>query len=153
MGAPTRALLYTQATLVLAALAIAPTPVQSQEPARGRAIVKCVIAGETVYTDLSCSEAARIARELSPGDSAADSAPDPSEPAPASPSAEAPTYYAVVLDLPNTPAYGRNPECPHLEQRMALVEAEGKATAGSEALSRIEERLAVQRSWHRQLGC
>jgi len=147
--------------VLLAAAASAPMSAHAEASRPARQVVKCEIAGETVYTDLSCAEAHRIAVELSPDyrarqslrreasaeASAASGPANPGEPSTAA-------HHVIALSLPSiSPALGRNAECPHLEQRMALVEAEGRIATASDALQHIEQRLAVQRSWHRELGC
>ncbi len=151
------------AIVALAAAAAAPVGVHSEESGTSRQVVQCDIGGEIVYTDLSCAEAHRIAFELSPEYRARQFARRDSEPVapasgdganriPAEPSTA--THQVVALGLSYiSPALGRNAECPHLEQRMALVEAEARSATAIDAIRLAEERLEVQRTWHRELGC
>ena len=146
--APTVAVSWLAGIIVV--LMAASVPAVGQEtPARSaRTIVKCQIAGQTLYTDLSCAEAGRIAAELSPKQ--ADPPHESNFGAPQEPflnlGSPVDTRFVVV-------AGGRNPECPHLEQRMAMVSAEGMRTLSEDSIRILEERLTVQRHWHRELGC
>jgi hypothetical protein len=144
--------------LSAAAMPLAMPPAWGQRP-----VIRCEIAGEVVYTDLTCAEAHRIATELSPEYRARQALRRGGEMIPAAPPASdastvtepaTATHIAIALDLPRvSSALGRNPECAHLEQRMALVEAEGRIAMASDAIRTVEERRAVQRHWHRELGC
>lgn len=107
-----------------------------------RSIFKCETAGRVTYTDAPCSDAARV-----------DELPIRSTP----PHTRGHVAYGAGFPLDSGARWhadsraasfrrDANPECPHLAQRMALVERE-------ERTANTEERLAVQRHWYRQLGC
>ena len=118
--------------------------------AAGRPILKCVIDGDVVYTDLPCRDAQRITYELSPRAREREAAPTgqlvyPVHSAEGYRSSASARYVGL-----NT---GRNPECPHLEQRMGLAQAEESAAVSHKSLQMAQERLTVQRKWHRELGC
>jgi hypothetical protein len=146
--APTATVSLIAGVTVILAAASVPAVGQGSPATSARTIVKCNIEGQTVYTDLPCAEAGRITTELSPKQG--DVHPEPHFGALRREVADLglpiDTRFVVV-------AGGRNPECPHLEQRMALVAAEGMRTVNDESIRMIDERLTVQRHWHRELGC
>jgi hypothetical protein len=139
-----------QGLALVAALALgSPALGQEARPA-ARAIQKCEVNGQILYTDLSCSEGRRIASELSPYVVA----PSPSSDAAGSAARHAARPFFAMPDYRGgAVAYRRNPECPHLEQRMLRVEAEARVATNPETLAHLNERLAVQQAWHQELQC
>ena len=136
--------------LVLGAL-ILPTEAASQKPDR-RTVFRCETAGHISYSDAPCPDAEKInpirLRGVNPP-----TAPNRMAyraPGHRPPSDSVPSYAVERHTARFEP--GVNPECPHLAQRMALVEAEERS-ATAHTIATLQERLAVQRHWYKQLGC
>ena len=146
--------------LAAASLTALSLPATSQGlPQSPRTVFKCENGGETVYTDKACPGAQRA--ELLRVRASPASSPDPhpgsysgaaldaQAPAAQAPAAEMAAGAAEPLPrLAGTP----QAECPHLGQRIALVEAEER-TASSQTMPLIQERLVVQRKRYSELGC
>jgi hypothetical protein len=138
---------------------VLPLDAASQSPA-GTTVFKCETAGQVIYTDTPCTDAHKVdALRIHGGAATAPSAerlPDRAGAARMQ-SGSIDPWRRVASQTPyamTRASYGKgvNPECPHLAQRMARVEAE-EQTATSRTIGLIQERLAVQRHWYRQLGC
>jgi hypothetical protein len=141
-------------------VSILPTEAASQNPDR-RTVFRCESAGRISYSDAPCPEAEKVdsirlhgvnpprapdrVAYRAPGERAHDGTVGTWQPSTAKQSAGIGPRIARFLP-------GANPECPHLAQRMALVEAEERA-ATAHTIATIQERLAVQRHWYWQLGC
>jgi hypothetical protein len=130
---------------------IVPTEAASQKPDR-RTVFRCETAGHISYSDAPCPDAEKIdpirLRGVNPP-----TAPNRMAyraPADRPPSDPVPSYAVERHTARFGP--GVNPECPHLAQRMALVEAEERS-ATAHTIATLQERLAVQRHWYKQLGC
>ncbi|MCC6533358.1 MAG: hypothetical protein IT531_12465 [Burkholderiales bacterium] len=142
--------------------ALAPIAASAQDlQPRSRTVFKCETDSATLYTDAPCAgsgktdtvrlhfaaaaQSDRIEPELqanTPRDAHAEAAPGAG--------ALEPRLRAQqrIASLAHTP----QAECPHLSQRMALVEAEER-TATSFTIRAIQDRLTVQRNRFRELGC
>lgn len=153
--------LSSKALPAIAALCIAAgtllLPIQAASQAPGaRTIFRCESAGHISYTDAPCPDADKVdpvrLRGMNPS-----AAPDRMAYAPSDGTGA--TWRPPAVEQPDAIgpraarfAPGANAECPHLAQRMALVEAE-EQVANAHNIGLIQERLAVQRHWYRQLGC
>ncbi|MGH8667355.1 MAG: hypothetical protein ACREUX_24105 [Burkholderiales bacterium] len=143
--------------IALGALLLPTHAAASQAPG-GRTIFRCETAGQVSYTDAPCPDAEKVDPIRLPGvnrpatpDRMAYHAPsDDGSGATWRPSAVE-RRKSIELRAARL-APGVNPECPHLAQRMALVETEQQVANGHN-IGVIQERLAVQRHWYRQLGC
>ena len=146
------------------AVAVLPASAQGQSlPSSPRTVFKCESGGQTVYTDQPCLDgqkidALRLHSVNAPGREATEisAAREPyresaiagwKQPGTAE-GKPAVTYERVWRQLAHTP----QAECPHLSQRMALVEAE-EQIASSRTIQAIQERLSVQRKRYRELNC
>lgn len=147
-GPPGRGL---AAWCALAAAAAVALPAASQTlPLSPRMVFKCEQAGQVVYTDQPCSgtqksELLRVHAAplpeagVLPYSAASVAAPlDPQQ--------------TALTERPPKVAGTPRAECPHLAQRIALVEAE-EQRATSQNIRLIQERLAVQRNRYNELGC
>jgi hypothetical protein len=141
------------------AVGVLPLPVaaQSQAPG-GRTVFKCEAGGRITYTDAPCPGADKVGALRLHGvnrpipdrvahTAAADTLTGVSG-VPSGTSAVRNGFVSRTFRFPPS----ANPECPHLAQRMARVEAE-EQVATSQTIGMIQERLAVQRHWFEQLGC
>jgi hypothetical protein len=121
-------------------------------PSSPHTVFKCEQGGQVVYTDQPCAGAERSellkVRAERPADGALPHAAREGGPAPAA--TEPPP--AVVTERPPKVAKTPRAECPHLAQRIALVEAE-EQRATSHSIRMIQERLSVQRKRYSELGC
>ncbi|MPZ44814.1 MAG: DUF4124 domain-containing protein [Betaproteobacteria bacterium] len=134
-----------------------PTHAASQAPS-GRTIFRCETAGQISYTDAPCPDAEKVDAIRLPGVNRP-AAPDRMAYHAPSDDGSGATWRPSAVKRPDglAPraarfAAGVNAECPHLAQRMALMEAE-ELVANGHNVGVIQERLAVQRHWYRQLGC
>jgi hypothetical protein len=144
-GGPGLGALFVAAAAASLAL---PAPAQTLPPSP-HLVYKCEQGGQIVYTDQPCSGAEKSellkVRAAPPSD--AQVAPGGHRDAGAVP-ADNPT----ALERPPKVARTPRAECPHLAQRIALVEAE-EQRATSQNIRMIQERLAVQRNRYNELGC
>jgi hypothetical protein len=149
-------------------LAVTALPAQAQSqnlPSSPRTVFKCESDGQTVYTDQPCLgtqklETLRLHAVSAPAMREATDARDARgpyresagagwrNPGAAAEGKPAVTYERVTRQLAHTP----QAECPHLSQRIALVEAE-EQNASSRTIQAIQERLSIQRKRYRELGC
>lgn len=138
---------------------VLPLDAASQSSA-GATVFKCETAGRVIYTDTPCADAHKVdALRIQGGAAPAPGAErTPNRAGDARVQSGSMDPWRRVASQPpyamTRASYGTsvNPECPHLAQRMARVEAE-EQTATSRTIGLIQERLAVQRHWYRQLGC
>ena len=139
----------------VSAIALPAYAVGSSQPGT---VFRCEVEGRVLYTDSPCPRAERVDTIRVPG-------PRLHSPRLHSPQAVTASWEAAESPLRVTDArsYGWDPrthrfaqpekaECPHLAQRMALVEAEER-TATAASIGLIQERLSVQRQRFRELGC
>ena len=145
------------AALCVAAGALLLLPIQAASQASGgRTIFRCESAGHVSYTDAPCPDAEKVdavrLRGVNPP-----AAPDRMAYAPSDGAGATWRRYSGERAESVEPPAARfaseaNPECAHLAQRMARVQAE-EQVANAHNIGLIQERLAVQRHWYRQLGC
>jgi hypothetical protein len=144
-GPPGRGL---AALCALAAAAAVALPAASQTlPPSPRMVFKCEQAGRVVYTDQPCSGAQKseLLRVHAPP-------PEAGVQLYSSVAAPVDSQQMALTERPPRVAGTPRAECPHLAQRIALVEAE-EQRATSQNIRMIQERLGVQRNRYNELGC
>jgi hypothetical protein len=127
-------------------------PATAQEPVphperTASTVFRCETLGQITYSDQPCAGAQRVDALRLPGANRVAMA----ESTHATTPAAAGWGYGSGANR-SSHARTDDPECPHLAQRMARVEAEEqRATAATIGL--IQQRLAVQRERFRELAC
>ena len=145
-GPPGRGL---AALCALAAAAAVALPAASQTlPPSPRMVFKCEQAGQVIYTDQPCSGAQKSELLRVHAAPPPDAGIQPYPPV----AALLDPRPAALTERPPKVAGTPRAECPHLAQRIALVEAE-EQRATSQNIRMIQERLAVQRNRYNELGC
>jgi hypothetical protein len=148
------------ALFALAAASLALPAASQTLPPPPHQVYKCEQDGQIAYTDHPCAGAekaellkVRAAPPAPPSPTAAPTARDGQAPGGFRDAGTGPTDSLAALPE-RPPRVARTPqaECPHLAQRIALVEAE-EQHATSQNIRMIQERLAVQRNRYSELGC
>lgn len=128
--------------LALCAGVVASAHALDSSSAAGQAptLFRCETRGHITYSDRPCADAQKVqALRLSGGSHVA--------------GADSGTWRSyAVAGYGNRLGRSVDPECPHLAQRMALVEAE-EQRATADTIGLVQQRLAVQRSRFRELAC